>query len=76
MRAVFARATCAVTAPGGAPVVPLALFDVLDATPDSTDYVARVEPSAVGGAKMAEAILQAVDAALSARPEAAAPEAT
>jgi hypothetical protein len=44
--------------------VPLALFDVLDAAPASRDYVARVEPSARGGAKMAEAILRAVDEAL------------
>ena len=57
----------------GAPVVPLALFDVLDASPGSADYVARVEPSAAGGAKMADAILQAVDSALAARHTGAAP---
>ena len=65
MRAVFARATRAVRAPGGVRVVPLALFDVLDAAPASRDYVARVEPSARGGEKMADAIIGAiVDAAL------------
>ena len=64
MRAVFARATRSVRAPGGTRVVPIALFDVLDAAPASADYVARVEPSATGGAKIADAILDAVAADL------------
>lgn len=64
MRAVFARATRAVRAPGGSRVVSLALYDVLDSAPASGDYIARVEPSAAGGAKMAVAIVNAIAVAL------------
>ena len=37
-------------------MIPVALFDVLDGK-CSDDYVARVEPSASGGEKMADLIL-------------------
>lgn len=47
---------------GGTTVVTLPLFEVLDGS-DTRDYVQRVEPSPTGGAKMAQAI---VDAALGA----------
>lgn len=64
MRAVFRHATSAVTAPPGTAVVPLALYDVLDCSPSSSDYIARVEPSAEGGRKIARAILGIVTPAL------------
>jgi hypothetical protein len=62
MRAVYKLATQQLVVPG-VTVVPLALFDVLDANEEG-DYVARVEPSAKGGAKMARAIVDAVKGAL------------
>jgi len=62
MRAVYRHATCRI-AVEGVRVLPLPLFDVLDASPGSGDYVARVEPSAAGGAKIARAVLDAVLAA-------------
>mmetsp|Transcript_31136 Transcript_31136/g.47234 ORF Transcript_31136/g.47234 Transcript_31136/m.47234 type:complete len:83 (+) Transcript_31136:1497-1745(+) len=37
----------------GSEVIPVPLFNVLDGK-KSEDYVARVEPSAIGGKKMAE----------------------
>ena len=43
----------------GTEIVPFPLFDVLDPT-DPADYVARVEPSVVGGRKMAEALFTAL----------------
>lgn len=43
----------------GTTVLPLPLFEVLDGS-DTKDYVDRVEPSVVGGRKMAEAIVDAV----------------
>lgn len=43
----------------GTTVIPIPLFHSLDGT-RSSDYVARVEPSAIGGKKMAELLLDAV----------------
>mmetsp|Transcript_27967 Transcript_27967/g.86493 ORF Transcript_27967/g.86493 Transcript_27967/m.86493 type:complete len:335 (+) Transcript_27967:449-1453(+) len=43
----------------GVPVIALPLYEVLDGS-DTRDYVQRVEPSPVGGAKMAAAIGEAV----------------
>lgn len=42
----------------GTEVIPIPLFHSLDGT-RSIDYVARVEPSALGGKKMAELLLDA-----------------
>jgi len=59
MRAVFELGVKRITPPEGTTLIPLALFDVLD--PESShDYVQRVEPSAVGGRKMAKAIFDAL----------------
>ena len=44
----------------GSEVIPVPLFNVLDGK-CSDDYVARVEPSAIGGEKMAEFLLDIVD---------------
>jgi len=44
----------------GTQVVPVALYHVLDGK-HSRDYVARVEPSATGGSKMAQYILHMID---------------
>ena len=62
MRAVYEHATRRVQLPG-VQVVPLALFEHMDAGEASADYVARVEPSARGGEKIARAVLGAVLAA-------------
>jgi hypothetical protein len=43
----------------GSEVIPVPLFVPLDGT-NSEDYVARVEPSALGGKKMAEYLLHFV----------------
>ncbi len=43
----------------GCPIIPLPLYKVLDCM-DENDYVMKVEPSAVGGAKMAAAFLDAL----------------
>jgi hypothetical protein len=43
----------------GSQVVPVPLFAALDGT-RSEDYVARVEPSAIGGRKMAEFLLNVI----------------
>lgn len=43
----------------GTQVIPIPLFHSLDGT-RSEDYVARVEPSASGGRKMAELLLDAI----------------
>jgi hypothetical protein len=60
IRAIYKAATCEIREVGGVPVVPLPLFEHLDGK-DTNDYVARVEPSAQGGAKMARAIIAAID---------------
>lgn len=44
----------------GSEVIPVPLFNVLDGK-CSDDYVARVEPSASGGKKMAEYLLDVID---------------
>ena len=60
MRAVFVHAVSKIAPPTPATrIQPLALFDVLDAS-SPEDYVQRVEPSALGGEKMARAILRAM----------------
>lgn len=53
--AVFEHAVSQIHVPG-TEVVPVPLFQILDGC-DAGDYVARVEPSARGGRKMAEALL-------------------
>lgn len=57
IKQIFEHASAKIDIPG-VDVVPLPLFRTLDGS-DSADYVARVEPSAVGGRKMAAAILNA-----------------
>lgn len=56
IRRVYTSATSQVTVPG-VRLVPCPLFEVLDASPASQDYVARVEPSVAGGRKMAQAFV-------------------
>ena len=53
IRQIFRHATSRVVVPG-VEVVPVPLFEVLDAR-DEKDYEQRVEPSVVGGRKMAAA---------------------
>ena len=55
IRRIFEMAVSQVTVPG-TEVVPLPLFEALDGK-DPRDYEQRVEPSAAGGAKMADLIL-------------------
>jgi hypothetical protein len=59
IRTTFANATSNISIAGNTTVIPVPLFDVLDGK-RSDDFVARVEPSAVGGRKMAEFILDHV----------------
>ncbi|KAL3821671.1 hypothetical protein ACHAXA_006091 [Cyclostephanos tholiformis] len=58
IRKVFEEATSTIRIPGSQ-VIPVPLFVTLDGT-RSEDYVARVEPSAIGGRKMAEFLLDIV----------------
>jgi hypothetical protein len=44
----------------GSEVIPVPLFNALDGK-NSNDYIARVEPSAAGGRKMAEFLLDIID---------------
>ena len=44
----------------GSETIPVPLFHALDGK-DSRDYIARVEPSSVGGRKMAEYILHIIN---------------
>lgn len=44
----------------GSEVIPTPLFNVLDGK-RSEDYIARVEPSALGGRKMAEFLLDLIE---------------
>lgn len=60
IRRVYAAGTCGVRVAGVGAVVPCPLFDVLDPSPASRDYVARVEPSAIGGRKLAAAFLRII----------------
>jgi len=58
IRAIFTHATSKIRLRGVPQVVPLPLYEALNPL-DADDYVARVEPSAKGGRKIAEAILEA-----------------
>lgn len=58
IRKFFEEATSTIQIPGSE-VIPIPLFHPLDGT-RSEDYVARVEPSATGGRKMAEYMLDAI----------------
>ncbi|KAL7535671.1 hypothetical protein ACHAWF_005229, partial [Thalassiosira exigua] len=58
IRKIFEEATCTIKIPGSE-VVPIPLFHTLDGT-RSEDYIARVEPSAAGGRKMAEYFLDVI----------------
>jgi hypothetical protein len=44
----------------GSEVIPVPLFNALDGK-NTLDYVARVEPSALGGKKLAEFLLDVID---------------
>lgn len=44
----------------GSEVIPVPLFNALDGK-HTIDYVARVEPSAIGGKKLAEFLLDVID---------------
>jgi hypothetical protein len=57
-RAIFDLAIKQVKVPG-IDIVPHALYDVLDASKSSEDYVERVQPSELGGKKMAKSFLKA-----------------
>jgi len=59
IKKVFEEATSRIQIKGSE-VIPVPLFNVLDGK-CSDDYVARVEPSAIGGEKMAEFLLDIVD---------------
>lgn len=58
IKTVFQLATSRICLPG-TEVVPVPLFEALDGK-TSSDYVARVEPSATGGAKMAAMLMDAL----------------
>lgn len=58
IRKMFKLATQKINIPG-IEVIGLPLFDVLDAT-DTNDYCQRVEPSPIGGKKIANAILDII----------------
>mmetsp|Transcript_28867 Transcript_28867/g.62860 ORF Transcript_28867/g.62860 Transcript_28867/m.62860 type:complete len:340 (+) Transcript_28867:53-1072(+) len=58
IRTIFRLATARICIPG-TEVVAFPLFEVLDGKTTS-DYVARVEPSVSGGAKMASALMDAI----------------
>ena len=65
MRAVYKRATCLLQPPPMASqstrIIPVALFDgVLDSTSGSGDFIARVEPSAKGSAKIAHRLAKII----------------
>jgi hypothetical protein len=60
IRLVHDRATSQIQLKGVRAVVPVPLFRVLDGR-NTEDYVARVEPSPLGGRKMAEYLLRLVD---------------
>ena len=68
MRAVYQRATCQLQPPPHSQtqthhtrIIPLALFDgVLDSASGSGDFIARVEPSAKGSAKIAQRLAEII----------------
>eukprot|EP00978_Attheya_sp_CCMP212_P009836 scaffold23438_cov50-Attheya_sp.AAC.2 len=59
IRKTFEEATSRIRIPGSE-VIPVPLFNVLDGK-CSEDYVARVEPSAIGSRKIAEFLLDIVN---------------
>ncbi|CAB9504757.1 expressed unknown protein [Seminavis robusta] len=59
IRKAFVQATSTIQIPG-AQVIPVPLYEVLDGQ-HSQDYVARVEPSPLGGEKMASLLLHMID---------------
>ena len=59
IRKAYQEAICNIRVPGSQ-VIPVPLFQVLDGK-ITDDFVARVEPSAIGGSKMAEFILDVID---------------
>ena len=59
MTSLFKYATSEISIEG-VEVVALPLFETLDGK-NSKDYVQRVEPSAIGGEKLANAILNCID---------------
>jgi hypothetical protein len=59
IRKAFHEATSMTRIPG-VEVIPVPLYNALNGK-DTTDYVARVEPSAKGGTKMAEFLLDIID---------------
>ena len=59
IRKMFEEATSRISI-AGSEVIPIPLFVPLDGT-RSEDYVARVEPSALGGRKMAEYLLDVIN---------------
>jgi hypothetical protein len=69
IRKAFDEAVSTIRIPGSR-VVPVPLFNVLDGK-NSEDYVARVEPSAAGGKKMAEFFLDLIRSDLTAAAAAA-----
>ena len=59
IKRVFEEATSQIKVPGVDEIIPVPLFNVLNGkNPD--DYVARVEPSSLGGRKMASYLLDAI----------------
>lgn len=59
IKKIFEEATSQIKIEG-TEVIPIPLFNALDGK-CSQDYVARVEPSAIGGKKMAEYLMDAID---------------
>jgi hypothetical protein len=59
IRKAFDEATSTIRIKGSE-VIPVPLFNALDGK-NSNDYIARVEPSAAGGRKMAEFLLDIID---------------
>lgn len=59
IRRVYADATAQIGEVDGIKVLPCPFFEILDGK-NSADYCARVEPSPVGGQKMARGLVQAV----------------
>ncbi|GAX09473.1 hypothetical protein FisN_6Lh148 [Fistulifera solaris] len=59
IRKAYHEATSMIRIPG-VEVIPVPLYNALNGK-DTTDYVARVEPSAKGGTKMAEFLLDIID---------------
>ena len=64
IRKAFQEAIATIQIPGCPQVIPVPLYQVLDGK-SPADYVASVEPSAVGGNKLAEFLLDVIDKASS-----------